>query len=81
MLCRLCKLLLGFGQVISTLAINLPTVPWPAALTNLWDAIGTVANLDLFGAVSFDCISNGFTFYDTFKVARTSLMFSLPCSL
>jgi hypothetical protein len=75
---RLFKILLGFAQVISTLAINLPTVPWPTELTNLWDAIGAFANLDIFGAVSFDCISAGFTFFDTFKVLHAPSCYLYP---
>ena len=43
-------------------------MPWPISLTGLWDALDVVANLDVFNAISFDCISSGITFYDTFLI-------------
>ena len=60
------KILFGFLQVVSTLAINLPTVEWPASLTGLWDAVGVVANIDLMGGLAVDCIDTSWTFYQTF---------------
>ena len=67
----LVKILLGFFQVISTLAVNLPAVPWPSALTSAWSAIGVIANIDLFDGLSVDCASSSFTFYDTFITTIT----------
>jgi len=53
------KILFGFCQVVSTLAMNLPSVPWPISLTGVWDAVGVVANVDLLGGLSAECIDTG----------------------
>jgi len=60
------KILFGFLQIVSTLSINLPTVEWPVSLTGLWDAVGVVANIDLMGGLSVDCIDTSWNFYNTF---------------
>jgi len=62
------KIILGFSQIISTLGVNLPTVPWPAFLTSVWHSIGMLANINLLQAVSVDCVTSSWTFYGSFII-------------
>jgi len=64
----LAKVVIGFMQIVSTLATNFPAVPWPDGLTSIWDFLSFLSNVDIFGALSMDCISSSFTFYDTFLI-------------
>lgn len=45
---NLFKIVFGFAQVVSTLTVNLPTVPWPDAVVSAWDSMGVV-NFDVLG--------------------------------
>jgi len=56
---------LGFTQIVSMLTVNLPSVPWPGALSGVWGALAIV-NLDVFSALSVDCISSSYDFRDIF---------------
>jgi hypothetical protein len=51
---------------VSSFTITFPTVKWPFSLTLIWDALAAVSNLDILTAISFDCMADSFTFYDTF---------------
>jgi len=62
------KIVLGFMQIISTMAVNLPEVPWPDSLTVTWSMLGVVANIDLFEGIAVDCVTSTYTFYDTFLI-------------
>jgi len=62
------KILLGFMQIISTMAVNLPEVPWPDSLTVTWSMLGVIANIDLFEGIAVDCVTSSYTFYDTFLI-------------
>jgi hypothetical protein len=64
----LSKILFGFMQVVSTLAVTLPSVPWPTELTEVWKAVGLLANIDFLKGINMDCITSSFTFLDTFTV-------------
>jgi len=64
----LIKVLLGFMQIVGTLTVNLPSVDWPASLVSVWDAVGSVANLDLISGLSLSCVSESWSFYSTFAV-------------
>ena len=78
----LLKILLGFMQVVSTLTVNLPTVPWPSVLTSIWDAVGVVANVDIFEGLNMDCLLSGFIFYSNFVVTVLyPLFFQLAIAL
>ena len=78
----LLKILLGFMQVVSTLTVNLPTVPWPSVLTSIWDAVGVVANIDIFEGLNMDCLLSGFNFYSNFVVTVLyPLVFQLAIAL
>lgn len=59
------KIALGYVQVVSTLAVNLPSVPWPGALTGAWEAVAVV-NIDVFSAFSVDCFASDIDFTHTF---------------
>jgi len=61
------KILYGFLQVVSTLGVTLPSVPWPDALENIWEAL-SVVNLDALNMFSVDCISAEYTFYNKFSM-------------
>lgn len=41
------KIILSFYQVISTVDMNMPSVPWPVSLTGIWNAVGVVVNLEV----------------------------------
>ena len=62
------KIFLGFGQIISTLSVNLPAVPWPSFLITVWNGIGVVTNIDLLSAISVDCVTSTWDFFDHFIV-------------
>ena len=62
---NLFKIAFGFCQVVSTLTVNLPTVPWPGLLISAWDSM-SVVNFDVLGALSLDCVSSDVDFYATF---------------
>ena len=64
------KIVLGYVQVISTLAVNLPSVPWPGELTSAWEAVAVV-NIDVFGAFSIDCFAAEVNFTHTFLTTIT----------
>ena len=53
---NLLKIAIGFLQVVSTLSVNLPSVPWPSALMASWD-IFSIVNVDFLGALSIDCVA------------------------
>ena len=59
------KIVFGYLQVVSTLAVNLPSVPWPSELSGIWDAVAVV-NIDLFSAFSVDCFASDIDFTHTF---------------
>jgi len=59
------KILFGFAQIVSTLTVNLPSIEWPAALVNIWDAMNIV-NLDLFNSLTIECMATDLNFYNTF---------------
>ena len=58
------KITIGFGQIVGSFDASFD-VEWPAALIKWYGAIA-VLNLDMFQAMSVDCMSSSYTFYDTF---------------
>jgi hypothetical protein len=60
------KIVFGFAQVVSTLTINLPSIEWPNSLTEVWDSLA-VANIDLFSALTVECLAADWSFYSTFQ--------------
>ena len=73
----LCRILIGFLQVVSTISKNFPTVNWPRPLSLSWECLAIV-NFDAFSALDVNCIFDQMTFYDNFI---TTIIFPLAVVL
>jgi len=56
------KILIGYSQIMSCMDVNF-SVPWPTAFIS-WLSGLAVLNLDVFQAISVDCMHSDYTFYD-----------------
>jgi hypothetical protein len=59
------KILAGFGQVLSSMADNLSTVPFPEPLIRMMGAL-SMLNFDVFEGIAPECIAASFTYYDVY---------------
>jgi len=60
------KILAGFGQVLSSMADNLSTVPFPEPLIRMMGAF-SMLNFDIFEGIAPECIVASFTYYDVYS--------------
>jgi len=62
------KILVSFGQIVSTFSVSFPSVPWPESFVQIWQTVSVLVNLNFLDAFSFECATGSFTFYHTLLV-------------